>query len=89
MDPPIVEEDPWSLNGKYTQLLKQQKHMPVYFVKDVSTLIDTHTVMKHSERACDDFNVYDEELDAKDVKFSDDEQERLSKQQQERCQQRQ
>jgi hypothetical protein len=89
LDPPIVEEDSWSLNGKYTKLLKQQKHMTVYFVKDVSTLIDTHTIMKHSGRGCDASNVYDEELDAKDVKFSDDEQERLSKQQRKRCQQRQ
>ena len=50
------------------------------FVKDVSTLIDTHTIMKHSGWGCDASNVYDEELDAKDVKFSDDEQERLFKQ---------
>ena len=89
LDPPIVEEDPWSLNGKYTKLLKQQKHMTVYFVKDVSTLIDTHTIMKHSGQGCDASNVYDKELDAKDVTFSDDEQERLSKQQRKCCEEQQ
>ena len=72
MDTPIVEEDPWSLNGKYTKLLKQQKYMTVYFVKDKSTLIDTHTIMKHSGWGYDASNIYDEELDAKDGKFSDD-----------------
>ena len=45
--------------------------------------------MKYSGRGCDASNIYDEDLDAKDVKFSDDEQERLSKQQRKHRQQRQ
>ena len=73
------EADPWAEDGQHTKLLRDQPNIEVYFVRDEAKLIDTNNVIKLSGRGCDASNLYDEELNANEIDFSDDEEERMAK----------
>ena len=73
------EADPWAEDGQHTKLLRDQPNIEVYFVRDEAKLIDTNNVIKLSGKGCDASNLYDEELNANEIDFSDDEEERMAK----------
>jgi rRNA processing protein Gar1 len=71
------EEDPWSSNGALTKLINSQPKMCIYYSEDHAKMVDTQSVVRNSGKGCDASNVYDEEVqNAKEMYFSDDEQER-------------
>ena len=73
------EADPWAEDGLHTKLLRVHPNIEVYFVRDEAKLIDTNNVIKISGKGCDASNLYDEELNANEIDFSDDEEERMAK----------
>jgi hypothetical protein len=81
----VSPTDPWSKRGQYSILLKSNPKLPVYFLQDsmATNVLDTATVYRYSGRGCDASNIFDEEIiDGQD--YSDDEQERMAKGQQQR-----
>lgn len=44
------ESDPWTSEGKNTQLLKDTKRLPVYYIPDITKLLDTGAVIRNSGR---------------------------------------
>jgi len=76
--PPPPPPDDWSENGKYTLLLKKERN--VFYIQEEAKMLDTFHIMRTSGKGCDASNLYDEEvLNANDLYFSDDEEERLHK----------
>jgi rRNA processing protein Gar1 len=72
--------DLWSPDGKYTKLVKDSSNLPVYYLQDKASLVDTSVILRLSGRGCDASNLYDEEVvNTNDMYFSDDEQERQVK----------
>ena len=75
--PPEDEDaDPWAEDGRHTKLLRGHPSIDVYFVRDEARLIDTSHVIQLSGKGCDASNLYDEELNANEIDYSDDEEER-------------
>jgi rRNA processing protein Gar1 len=81
--PPPIQDDPWSKDGVYAKLLKTSKHMPVYFLEQapaVTKVLDPAAIYRMNGRGCDASNKFDEEItNAKELDYSDDEQERAAK----------
>ena len=70
-------KDEWGRQGAYTEILARNPRVGVFYIEDDAKLIDTNAVIRSSGRGCDASNLFDEEvMDAKEMYFSDDEQER-------------
>lgn len=52
-----TESDPWGPKGKYTNLLESTQRMPVYYIPDIATLLDTGAVIRNSGRGCGEYGV--------------------------------
>ena len=54
----MPDDDPWGLNGKYTQMLSKKEdssNLSVYFIEDESKFLDTVAIMRSSRRGCGTF----------------------------------
>ena len=47
-----TDSDPWSIKGKYTELLQSTIGIPVYYIPDITKLLDTGAVIRNSGRGC-------------------------------------
>jgi rRNA processing protein Gar1 len=79
--PPSLEKpDDWSPSGRFTTIVASVPRQLVFYIDNEATLLDTFSIMKNSGKGCDASNFYDEEvLNANDLYFSDDEEERQFK----------
>lgn len=72
--------DNWSAQGQFTTILAAAPRQTVYYIEDEAKLLDTFAIMRNSGKGCDASNLYDEEvLNANELYFSDDEEERQFK----------
>ena len=72
--------DNWSSQGQFTAILAAAPRQTVYYIEDEAKLLDTFAIMRNSGKGCDASNLYDEEvLNANELYFSDDEEERQFK----------
>ncbi|KAI2507985.1 Gar1/Naf1 RNA binding region [Fragilaria crotonensis] len=84
-DAEVVEESPlqsddWSATGQFTAILAAEPRQTVYYIEDEAKLLDTFAIMRNSGKGCDASNLFDEEvLNANELYFSDDEEERQFK----------
>ena len=73
------KEDPWDAAGPLTTMIKSCSSVAVYSLMDHSNLIDTDQIIRVSGKGCDASNMHDEEVGAKELEYSDDEDERQAK----------
>ncbi len=73
------KEDPWDTDGKLTTMIKSCSSTAVYCLMDHVNLIDTDQIIRVSGKGCDASNMHDEEVAAKELDYSDDEEERQAK----------
>ena len=73
------EEDPWDATGKLTAIIKACPSTAVYCLMDHANLIDRDQIIRVSGKGCDASNMHDEEVGAKELEYSDDEEERKAK----------
>lgn len=73
------KEDPWDTDGKLTTMIKSCSSTAVYCLMDHANLIDTDQIIRVSGKGCDASNMHDEEVGAKELEYSDDEEERQAK----------
>lgn len=73
------KEDPWDTDGKLTTMIKSCSSTAVYCLIDHANFIDTDQIIRVSGKGCDASNMHDEEVGAKELEYSDDEEERQAK----------
>eukprot|EP00984_Skeletonema_dohrnii_P011925 scaffold4785_cov137-Skeletonema_dohrnii-CCMP3373.AAC.4 len=73
------KEDPWDAAGTLTTMIKSCSSTAVYCLMDHANLIDTDQIIRVSGKGCDASNMHDEEVGAKELEYSDDEEERQAK----------
>lgn len=44
--------DPWAPDGNYKQLLENSRGLPVYYIPDITKLLDTGAIIRNSGRGC-------------------------------------
>ena len=75
-----LPSDDWSAEGQFTSILAAETRRTVYYIENKAKLLDTFAIMKNSGKGCDASNLFDEEvLNANELYFSDDEEERQFK----------
>ena len=73
------KEDPWDAAGTLTTMIKSCSSTAVYCLMDHANLLDTDQIIRVSGKGCDASNMHDEEVGAKELEYSDDEEERQAK----------
>jgi rRNA processing protein Gar1 len=72
--------DDWSPSGRFTAIVASIPRQVVFYIENEATLLDTFSIMRNSGKGCDASNFFDEEvLNANELYFSDDEEERQFK----------
>jgi rRNA processing protein Gar1 len=86
LQPPKVQDDPWSTNGSYTRYIRRHQQsgnkslLSVFYFPDEAILIDPVMVARWSGKGCDASNQHDEEAtNPNEMYYSDDEEERQAK----------
>jgi hypothetical protein len=80
-----ASEDPWSANGRYTQLLQpalssSAPPLVVHYLPEQANIINAEWLLAHKPRGSDASNVHDEEVQhSAEMDYSDDEQERQAR----------
>jgi hypothetical protein len=54
---PVVVVDPWAADGEYTQIIKSNDQVSVYFVVDEAKLIDTGAIIRKSGKGCGKYTI--------------------------------
>jgi hypothetical protein len=78
--PSTATRDPWSTDGEYSLLLRENPSRTVFYLLDGAKVLDPGAIFKISGRGSDASNVFDEEITNPDeAEYSDDEEERSAK----------
>jgi hypothetical protein len=78
--PSTLNRDPWSTDGEYTLILRENPMRTVFYLLDGAKILDRGAIFTISGRGSDASNVFDEEITNPDeAEYSDDEEERTAK----------